>query len=955
MKDSAESKSTNIFTRSWKRLTKRKGKKKGLQLAEEAVDVSDDHLVETNDRENAIPKNSSESSPQNETKVGTNIWEQQCLDASNNSQPFSSKKMDKFDKFRQSIRKSFRLKPKDNRKSNGSLQNDGKLASLSKSTNTQTITSGNQDKASAWQPDEIAVRNGVCSFPVKYLGCTEVFEGRGMNVCESALATLRSKKKKPTKAILYVTGDGLRVVARETGLNLLVDQTIEKVSFCAPDRDNDKGFAYICRDGTTRRWMCHGFHATNDSGDRLSHAVGCAFSICLEKKKKREQDAANAALSPSVFDSPPSSIKGNTSDSCSVKEIDTNFGHGNKAYQSFRRQLSINERIIDPQSAIVLEPTPLKTPSLPQNIIKPRPIGNPALFERQSSLRAPENNLNHPFKRLHSLRNEMMTSKSRNSDYSIKNPEPIWEGDEFTSLNESSQNSTPQILPNFNSVDLILLDSSPMTPSTSNYNLYPSASISNLPQSKTSTNQGTPPELPPRPTSANISSIRKPAVSVTEVADSWLQDTFRSSLNQNSHNEAQLTNSVSLTNFKNSPSTQLQSKVLPSLNSSNLLLDTNSLLEEITKTHIFDSPINGSPMSSTTNIDDPSLLGYRQFRNSMEYNQLVEEKGSNNTLNNSVISPVTTKHFVRTNNSIKYKPLCESSSSFIEQPSIPDNNCKNLDVFGQPVFNPLSSSSISSPREESINSQHNTKASSSTKLSNNESNTSNDENTIKTDSPSFLGYFVGFLLLALMLITTRGSPQHNKIIAKKLLKNYNKKHRPVKSESSPVNIYVQLRITHVESINQKEQAMYLHGQLFTSWKDEYLQWSPEDYNQTSAIYLDAFQIWQPALTLINNADAKGWNIHLGSTPALVSSTGYVILSGIFSFYVTCKFDFSYYPYDTQECPIALTEWIYDVSKVNLSEFTSEQAKPILKLSWDPIRNKSREHAGGRYSKKFLFS
>uniref|UniRef100_A0A0K0EV04 Protein numb (inferred by orthology to a D. melanogaster protein) n=1 Tax=Strongyloides venezuelensis TaxID=75913 RepID=A0A0K0EV04_STRVS len=734
MKDSAENKSTNIFTRSWKRLTKRKGKKKDLQLAEEAVDVYDDHLVETNDRENAIPKISSESSPQNEVKVTTNIWEQKCLDASNNSQPFSSKKMDKFDKFRQSIRKSLRLKPRDNRKSNGSLQNDGKLASLSKSTNTQTITSGNQDKASAWQPDEIAVRNGVCSFPVKYLGCTEVFEGRGMNVCESALATLRSKKKKPIKAILYVTGDGLRVVARETGLNLLVDQTIEKVSFCAPDRDNDKGFAYICRDGTTRRWMCHGFHATNDSGDRLSHAVGCAFSICLEKKKKREQEAANAALSPNVFDSPPSSIKGNTSDSCSVKEIDTNFGHGNKAYQSFRRQLSINERIIDPQSAIVLEPTPLKTPSLPQNIIKPRPIGNPALFERQSSLRAPENNSNHPFKRLHSLRNEMMSSKSRNSDYLIKNPEPIWEGDEFTSLNESPQNNTTQILPNFNSVDLILLDSSPMTPSTSNYNLYPSASISNLPQPRTSTYQGTPPELPPRPTSANISSLRKPTVSVTEVADSWLQDTFRSSLNQNSHNEAQLTNSVSLTNFKNSPSTPLHSKVLPSLNSSNLLLDTNSLLEEITKTHIFDSPINGSPMSSTTNIDDPSLLGYRQFRNSMEYNQLVEEKGSNNTLNNSVISPVTTKHFVRTNNSIKYKPLCESSSSFIEQTSIPDNNCKNLDVFGQPVFNPLLPS-LQSPHEESVNSQHNTKASSSIKSSNNESNTSNDENTIKTDSP----------------------------------------------------------------------------------------------------------------------------------------------------------------------------------------------------------------------------
>lgn len=47
--------------------------------------------------------------------------------------------------------------------------------------------------------------------------------------------------------------------------DLLVDQTIEKVSFCAPDRNLDKAFSYICRDGTTRRWICHCFLALKDS------------------------------------------------------------------------------------------------------------------------------------------------------------------------------------------------------------------------------------------------------------------------------------------------------------------------------------------------------------------------------------------------------------------------------------------------------------------------------------------------------------------------------------------------------------------------------------------------------------------------------------------------------------------------------------------------------------------
>lgn len=67
------------------------------------------------------------------------------------------------------------------------------------------------------------------------------------------------------KAILYITGDGIRVVDQRNNHGLILDQTIEKVSFCAPDRNNDKGFAYICRDGATKRWMCHGFYSIKET------------------------------------------------------------------------------------------------------------------------------------------------------------------------------------------------------------------------------------------------------------------------------------------------------------------------------------------------------------------------------------------------------------------------------------------------------------------------------------------------------------------------------------------------------------------------------------------------------------------------------------------------------------------------------------------------------------------
>nr|DBA14301.1 TPA: hypothetical protein GDO54_005294 [Pyxicephalus adspersus] len=140
-----------------------------------------------------------------------------------------------------------------------------------------------------WQTDEESVRTGKCSFQVKVGGQT-LFKCQIVTFYFPSLKT----GKKAIKAVLWVSADGLRVVDEKTK-DLLVDQTIEKVSFCAPDRNFDRAFSYICRDGTTRRWICHCFMAVKDTGERLSHAVGCAFAACLERKQKREKECGVTA------------------------------------------------------------------------------------------------------------------------------------------------------------------------------------------------------------------------------------------------------------------------------------------------------------------------------------------------------------------------------------------------------------------------------------------------------------------------------------------------------------------------------------------------------------------------------------------------------------------------------------------------------------------------------------
>ena len=211
-----------------------------------------------------------------------------------------------------------------------------------------------------------------------------------MQVCEEALKNLKNSKRRPIKGVLHISGDGLRVSDSDTK-GLVLDQTIEKVSFCAPDRNYEKGFSYICRDGTTRRWLCHGFLAARDSGERLSHAVGCAFAICLEKKQKRDKD-------------------------CSVQMSYDNTQNTFTRFGSFR-QGSISERLQDPQG---FKPHDMEPPPAPMEPISnpnavARPKASDLMYLRQASFRGlGKLSDSSPFKRQFSLRlNELPSTLAR--------------------------------------------------------------------------------------------------------------------------------------------------------------------------------------------------------------------------------------------------------------------------------------------------------------------------------------------------------------------------------------------------------------------------------------------------------------------------------------------------------------------------------------------------------------
>ncbi|XP_071600721.1 protein numb homolog isoform X10 [Heliangelus exortis] len=290
-----------------------------------------------------------------------------------------------------------------------------------------------------WQTDEEGVRTGKCSFPVKYLGHVEVDESRGMHICEDAVKRLKSSGKKAVKAVLWVSADGLRVVDEKTK-DLIVDQTIEKVSFCAPDRNFDRAFSYICRDGTTRRWICHCFMAVKDTGERLSHAVGCAFAACLERKQKREKECGVTATfdaSRTTFTREGSFRVTTATEQAEREEIMRQMPDA-KAVETEVKAVAPGAAPNNtaPSSGSPTSPTAEVPASLEKEMSNPHAIprrhapieqlarqgsfrGFPALSQKMS-----------PFKRQLSLRiNELPSTVQRKTDFPMKNSVPEVEGE----------------------------------------------------------------------------------------------------------------------------------------------------------------------------------------------------------------------------------------------------------------------------------------------------------------------------------------------------------------------------------------------------------------------------------------------------------------------------------------------------------------------------------------------
>ncbi|CAK6965758.1 protein numb homolog isoform X4 [Scomber scombrus] len=187
--------------------------------------------------------------------------------------------------------------------------------------------------------------------------------------------------------------------------------------------------------------------AIKDSGERLSHAVGCAFAACLERKQKREKECGVTATfdaNRTTFTREGSFRVTTATEAAEREEVMRQLQDAKKA--------EIDVKIVGNSATSVTNPSahqtggspsPSSSPPLSMSGLGPQVIPRrhaPAeALARQGSFRGFPvlSQKTSPFKRQLSLRmNELPSTMQRKSDFPMKNtvPEVEGEGDSISSL-----------------------------------------------------------------------------------------------------------------------------------------------------------------------------------------------------------------------------------------------------------------------------------------------------------------------------------------------------------------------------------------------------------------------------------------------------------------------------------------------------------------------------------------
>ncbi|EYC18202.1 hypothetical protein Y032_0028g1728 [Ancylostoma ceylanicum] len=173
----------------------------------------------------------------------------------------------------------------------------------------------------------------------------------------------------------------------------------------------------------------------------------------------------------------------------------------------------------------------------------------------------------------------------------------------------------------------------------------------------------------------------------------------------------------------------------------------------------------------------------------------------------------------------------------------------------------------------------------------------------------------------------------------------------------PAEVLPLFFLDHVESLNEEQQLMVLHGGILLIWKDRRLSWNASEYGNIKEIIRRKTQLdgklWLPKIYLSEIFFRTVNILNFEATEITINDKGYIHCMVNVVVKTTCHFEYDYYPYDNQNCSFTMYS-PFTIEKMRFADYGGAEKTRYQTRSGKPSKIDVGDFALERIESKNIF-
>lgn len=153
-----------------------------------------------------------------------------------------------------------------------------------------------------------------------------------------------------------------------------------------------------------------------------------------------------------------------------------------------------------------------------------------------------------------------------------------------------------------------------------------------------------------------------------------------------------------------------------------------------------------------------------------------------------------------------------------------------------------------------------------------------------------------------------------------MTRQYDRVSRPVKNHLTQTRVDMRITINEFVELDTINSMLVTDAWFHISWRDEFLSWDPNDYQQLKQIHMNPNEIWKPDIVLINTANQDNLIDIFTESEVMVNSTGDVTWITMGLLRSKCPIWAYDYPFTIRpvSCRLTFCSLIYQSHEVNIT-------------------------------------